>query len=436
MRSPLSLLRKIGFHLRLLRDEPEQFGLNLLQFSHPERFLERLLDVMTAAPLHAWIDPALRGAPAVNVLQPILSPESMTGGPNTIVNLAFQLARRGVRVRIVTTRPGAPEAWFWTHLASITGDSTRPPSLSVDPAHDPAHPIAIGPRDMFLATHWTTAQQAKAWLPRLEVRRMFYLIQDFEPGFYAWSSNHALALETYGLDHIGIFNERLLHDHTIAQGAGRYADPAFAAQALTFEPALDRALFHPPAAPRPPGRRRLLFYARPTNPRNMLGIGIAALRQALADPAFQAETWEFLAIGSRGSLPPLDLGHGHTLRPVPWADYPDYAQQLREADVLLCPMLSPHTSYPVLEMAASGGIAVTNSFATKTADALRALSANIVATPATIEGFTGGLVTAAQRVRDGVDIHAPLALPSDWATALHDVADQMARRFEAITRSA
>lgn len=84
-------------------------------------------------------------------------------------------------------------------------------------------------------------------------------------------------------------------------------------------------------------------------------------------------------MGSRGSLPPITLAPGKVLTPAPWADYAGYGRQLRDADVLLCPMLSPHTSYPVLEMAASGGLAVTNTHATKTAAALRALSANIVA---------------------------------------------------------
>jgi hypothetical protein len=78
-------------------------------------------------------------------------------------------------------------------------------------------------------------------------------------------------------------------------------------------------------------------------------------------------------------------------------DYEGYARSLREADVLLCPMLSPHTSYPVLEMAASGGLSVTNTFANKTRAALEALSANIVAREPTIEALAEGLVEAARR---------------------------------------
>jgi hypothetical protein len=282
---------------------------------------------------------------------------------------------------------------------------------------------------MFLATHWTTAQQVKQFLPQMDVKRCFYLIQDFEPGFYPWSSNHALALETYGLDHVGVFNERLLYDYFVAQKVGIYADPELAGQALVFEPAVDRTHFHPPTQARVPGKRRLLYYARPGNPRNMLGLGLQALRAAVGETVFRQDSWEFLAIGGTNSLPPMPLGHGAVLRPAPWADYRAYGHLLRASDILLCPMLSPHTSYPVLEMAASGGVVVTNSFGAKTAARLRALSANIIAAPPTEEGLAQALVEAAVRLRHGVDMHAPLHLPANWNEALAETAQRMATVF-------
>jgi O-antigen biosynthesis protein len=249
MASPQSILHKLHSHLRLLKDDPEKFGFNLLQFSNPQRFQDKLLDVLRAPPMHVRVDTSLQSAPALNVLQPVLTPAVMTGGPNTVVNLALWVARLGVPVRIITAQAATPAGlgWFWQHLAVLTGEATPPPTLSLASAAEASQPLAIGPRDMFMATHWTTAQQLKTLLAQLQVQRFFYLIQDFEPGFYAWSSNYALALETYGLEHIGVFNERLLYDHCVAQGVGRYADPAFAAQALVFEPAVDRANFHVPA---------------------------------------------------------------------------------------------------------------------------------------------------------------------------------------------
>jgi hypothetical protein len=428
-----NLRRKIAAHARLLRHDPEKFAANLLQFTNPARFHERLLDVQIATPMHVRIDPSLTNRSTLNILQPILSSVSMTGGPNTIVTVAFHVAREGIPVRIVTTRDATDPAWFRQHLLAVTGATEYPPSLSVAFAGNPTAPLPIGPRDMFLATHWTTAQQIKPLLPDMDIRRFFYLIQDFEPGFHAWSSNYALALETYDLDFVPVINERLLFDFLRDQSIGRFAEPRFAEQALVFEPAIDARVFHPSEHPEPHRPRRLLFYARPTNARNMLGIGLHALRQAVADGAFSGGNWEFLAIGGRGSLPELPLGGGCMLRPEPWQDYDEYAQQLRDADILLCPMLSPHTSYPVLEMAASGGLVVTNTFASKTAARLTAISDSIVASKPTIEGFTAALTEAANRVRAGMPAGGPPNLPTDWDAAMAPATLDLARIFRNMT---
>ena len=431
--------RKIAAHARLLRDDPEKFAANFLQFTNPTRFRDRLLDMQAATPMHVRIDHDQADRPVLNILQPVLSPVSMTGGPNTIITVAAQLAREGLPVRVVTTRDakgdntGTDPAWFRQHLMAVTGAASYPPSLSVAFAGNSAAPLAIGPHDVFLATHWTTAQQIKPVLRDMTVRRFFYLIQDFEPGFHAWSSNYALALETYDLDFVPVINEHLLFDYLTSQAIGRFTEPDFAARALVFEPAIDARVFHPLPCADTHGPRRLLFYARPTNARNMLGIGLAALRQAIAHGAFAADTWEFEAIGGRGSLPELDLGGGHMLRAAAWRDYAGYAQQLREADILLCPMLSPHTSYPVLEMAASGGLVVTNTFASKTSARLTAISENIVASRPTIEGFTAALTDATERVSSGRRSNAQPNMPTDWDSALAPVTRAMANVFRSIT---
>jgi len=130
--------------------------------------------------------------------------------------------------------------------------------------------------------------------------------------------------------------------------------------------------------------------------------------------------WEFLSIGGRGSIPTLSLGGGQWLRPAPWAGYEGYAESLRRADILLCPMLSPHTSYPVLEMAACGGIVVTNTYGPKTAAALSALSPDIVGVALTLQGFVDGLVVAAARVDDVRQDR--LTLPAAWDAVLAPVA--------------
>jgi hypothetical protein len=89
-------------------------------------------------------------------------------------------------------------------------------------------------------------------------------------------------------------------------------------------------------------------------------------------------------------------------------------------------MLSPHTSYPVLEMVACGGLSITNSFATKTTAALAKLSPNIIAVPATMTGFVDGLRQGARMINAGRPARAPLAVAQNWSMSLDPVATKVA----------
>ena len=426
------LPRKVADHFSLLIRDPERFGRNLLQFTDAALFEKRLVDVLDAVPMHVTVDPSASGPPHLNVLNSALTRIGMTGGPNTIVNLALRIARQGIPVRLVTTVATSTmdPAWFRSHAAQLIGGPNLP-DVPIVSAADPTLPLIIGPRDIFMASHWTTAQQLKAVLPRMAFPQFFYMLQEFEPAFYAWSSNYALAMETYGLDFWPIINEALLADYLYDLGPGRFADAGMRDRSTVFEPAIDERMFHPPITPMPDRPKRLLFYARPTNTRNMFGLALMALRRASADSALAG--WQFLAIGGRGSVPPLPLQGGHILQPAAWMDYEGYAASLREADVLLCPMLSPHTSYPVLEMAASGGLSVTNTFATKTQAALEELSDNIVATEPTVEAMAAGVIAAVERVNAGRSRIASLRMARDWAATLDPAAERLATLFRRLS---
>jgi hypothetical protein len=184
-----------------LRRDPERLGRNLTQFTNPRLFEQRLIDVLDAVPMHVNVDPAASGPPHLNVLNSTLTRSGMTGGPNTVINLALRIARLGVPVRLVTTvaTSATDPAWFRAHVVKLVGDPDLP-DVPIVTAAEPGRPLTIGRRDIFLATHWTTAQQLKAVLPRMAIRQFFYMLQEFEPAFHAWSSNYALALETYRLD--------------------------------------------------------------------------------------------------------------------------------------------------------------------------------------------------------------------------------------------
>jgi O-antigen biosynthesis protein len=363
-------------------------------------------------------DPGLDGDAALVVLVPDLTSQRMTGGPNTALNLAGRVALRGERVRVVglTGTSEADEPAVRAHLARLVGRSMDATRLSVENA---PQGLRVGRNDVLLATWWPTAHLARAALTLTAAKEFVYLIQDFEPGFYPWSTSYALAAETYRFPIRAIFNESLLREHFASAGMGSGDIDAPDGLATSFEPAVDESLF--PFRVRS-GPRRLLFYARPKNPRNLFELGLRALRLAIAEEVFESD-WTFAAIGDQ--VPSLELGGGRVLEPIGWQSLAEYARTLGESDVLLSLMLSPHTSYPPLEMAATGGHVVTNVFGVKTRERLEALSPLIHAVEPTPEQLAGALARVAAGGRRPADPDP--GLHATWAERLDPVADWLVR---------
>ena len=295
-------------------------------------------------------------------------------------------------------------------------------------AHDRNRATPLGENNVFFATAWWTAQMVKYLLPRFCRRRFAYLVQDYEPNLHPISSNSVLALETYSLDYFPVVNSRLLFDHFVADRVGRFADPDFVREGCWFEPAVDRGLYHPAeTAPPPESERRLLFYTRPSAPRNLLELGVAALMRLVGEGVLKPEQWDFHATvtGIEGSCRPVRLSAdgAATLIPLALHKLSDWAAEMRRTDVLLSLIWSPHTSYPPLEAAACGALVVTNTCGVKTAERLRAISSNIVPAAPTIEGIADALATAAARAGDraGRLRGARLGVPATWHQSLQPV---------------
>jgi hypothetical protein len=106
---------------------------------------------------------------------------------------------------------------------------------------------------------------------------------------------------------------------------------------------------------------------------------------------------------------------------------------MRQSDLLLSLMLSPHPSYPPLEMAACGRPVVTTTFGAKTAERLRALSPHIIATLPTIEGVAGGLEAAVLRL--SLPGQGEIDLPGSWSEAFSRELPRILRAFAEVVLS-
>lgn len=369
-------------------------------------------------------EPALDGDPRVVVLLPHLDLERMSGGPNTVFQITARLLGEGHRLRYVATsgplRPDA--AALRAHIRRVTGVEAPPEQVDLVDASGPRATLDLGRDDVLVASWWPTAHLAEAALAHARADAFLYIVQDYEPGFYPWSTKSAMAEASYAKAMRPIVNEPFLESFLRDGRIGHFADAAW--PSTTFMPAVDRGVFRARRADRPAGApRRLVFYARPRNPRNLFEIGLRVLRVAADQGVFDGEPWEFVAVGQ--DLPDLPLSPNHVLRGQPWMSYEDYGSLMGSSDVLLSLMLSPHTSYPPLEMAATGGLVVTNTFGPKTAAALAAIAPTIRAAAPDVDPLVGALRGAvaelARPSRDGTTAVPPISLPATWDEALKDV---------------
>jgi O-antigen biosynthesis protein len=384
-------------------------------------------------PLHLVVNRKLARRPFLNVLIPTLLLSKMSGGPNTILILATMLASRGVDIRVISTNtPVDPDSVALSaHLRKLSGFDILPKGLFLVDGFDRSVPIEIGANDLFMATAWWTAQIAKYSVGLTRHNKFLYMIQDCETLLHASSSDYALTLETYGLPHVPIINTQVLRDHLVATKTGQFADRGFAKAAIVFEPAIDRAFFHPMPRKARKAKNRLLFYARPlSGHRNLFQLGVAALQKLLEEKVISSANWEFLALGNE--IQTMPLGRKAELVPLPWQGFSDYAQTMREADVLLSLMLSPHPSYPPLEMAACGRPAVTNTFGSKTQEVLAGLSPNIVGAEPTVESIAERLGFVMNRINASRWRGDALSCPSTWEQSLTPILPKILAAMDAI----
>ena len=339
----------------------------------------------------------------VNLLIPTIDLQHFFGGYIGKFNLARRLAERGCRVRIVTVDPvgSLPPDWERTTEA-YSGLSHLFDRVEVTFGRE-APTVEINRADTFIATTWWTGHIARDALRSVDAERFLYLIQEYEPFTFPMGTFAALAEQSYRFPHVALFSSGLLRDYFRAHRLGVFAagEAAGERDSRSFENAITAV--RPPAeselATRSP--HRLLFYARPEPhaARNMFELGMLALDRVLRDGLFRTG-WELNGIGTVRRGGKLALGAGTELNLLPRSDQASYARMLQSHDVGLALMYTPHPSLVPLEMASAGMLTVTNSFENKDAEALAAISTNLIAMEASVEGIARGLHEAVARVSD------------------------------------
>lgn len=354
----------------------------------------------------------------VTLVTDSLGPRSLFGGVATALLFATQMAARlGTSLRIVTeTEAADAEAAGQVlrmlgvappkDIAFVFADRTRPERREID----------VRSGDRFVSTAWwNTWNLLHATAPR----NVIHVLQDDERMFYPHGDVHLMCTEVLATPGLRFaVNTRLLHEHFAAEGFdnvvrdGAWFEPAFPLSCYRWE---DRA---------DDGRQHFCFYARPSHPRNLYQRGLEAVSAAIERRILDPERWTFTFIGS--GLADIELPRGvrpRVLQRLPW---PDYAATLRGIDLGLGLMYTPHPSYPPLDLAASGAVAITNRFGAKRS--LSQYSANILCVGSGLDALLEGIAQGAQLAADLPTRrrnYMQSGLVRDWTAAFGPALDRL-----------
>ena len=300
--------------------------------------------------------------PRLTLLMPDLAADKAFGGVMTALALAADLARRlaphGIGLRIVSEAPLPAGGNVLDQVPGLAGAEVVSLARSGQVLALRAREICLV-YNCWLSVNLTPALAAQAAHFGRPVLPRIHLVQDYEPQFFPFSAMHLVAHRAMGLgDGLwAVFNTRELHDYWRRQGhrAGR---------TFVFEPRLNARL-RPFAGGITAADKRpvLLVYGRPAIRRNAFFLIERGLKAWAARHGADHPDWDLVSAGLAHD--DVDLGGGRRLRSLGRLSLEDYAGLLRRTSVGLSLMVSPHPSYPPLEMAHFGARVLTNGYTDK-----------------------------------------------------------------------
>lgn len=306
----------------------------------------------------------------INLLVPSINPEHVFGGISTALKFFEKLIEEsGYCSRIILTDATPSRTSLkqykdkYTYVKASKDSDARHQIVGYSDRY--MQSIPVSENDYFMFTGWWTAyctQEAYLEFTKetgIKPNKFINFIQDYEPGFYPWSSRYLLADSTYRNEYpqLAVFNSKLLHEFFIQNGYSFYKE-------YEFDPVLNGKLKEilEKNFGKVNKKKQILVYGRPSVDRNAFSIVVSSLKKWVENQK-DIEEWEILSAGEYHL--PVDLGRGKELVSVGKLTIEQYAQTMLDTYAGISLMSSPHPSYPPLEMSVFGIKVITNNYSNK-----------------------------------------------------------------------
>jgi hypothetical protein len=266
--------------------------------------------------------------------------------------------------------------------------------------------IAVGPDDVFVAYNAKAAYMAQRLAGFARNPKFLYFVQEWESIFHSFGAVSSALDRSFALDCHLLFNSAPLREWFERLGLGANNSRSVFSHVLTRSDA-------PPV----PRKNTLLAYLRPEGhaARNCFQVVILALRHLL-QICPQARQFEFLGLGA---LTPgaMWLDPETELQFLPKMPLADYAALLSESKVGVSLMNAPHPSVVPYEMAQFGLHTVTNVYANRPAEFIRAQSRYLQPCELDYKSVAEALARAVVAALDEPGVYCQLDHPASWDQA-------------------
>lgn len=366
-----------------------------------------------------------RDKPRFNMVTDCLSSWNLFGGVATAIILSTIFAKKtGMPLRIITRYAENNPRDYFDFIDFLKLD--KPENVEFYSDHERSYKqniykLEVSKNDIFMSTSWWTTKAIKNANRR---DRCFYLLQETEYAFYPNGDDQSFCreiLDDASVDYI--INSKLLHDHYVLNGFKKITK-----NSTHFEPAFPKHIYFPGEGSfKSKDKKKLFFYSRPNNPRNLFYRGIKIIDDGFRAGILDKDSWDIYFAGER--TPDLVFCNGAAPIQLGKLGLKEYADLLRTVDIGVCLMYTPHPSYPPLDVASSGGIVLTNRYENKQH---MDYSENIICGDLEGLGMMDGLEKCVKLAQDPAlrkKNYLNNNISTDWETSLANTIDFMSQRI-------